>query len=751
MSGVTSQPGAVARTRIRVRGRVQGVGYRPWVYAVANQLGLTGWVRNDAQGVLVEVQGQDCNAFVQALRDAGPPTARVDGVEAHAVDVCGVESGFSIVESTRGGGTSVAIGPDGDVCDACLQELFDPSDRRYRYAFINCTHCGPRYTITRGLPYDRPQTSMARFAMCPQCSAEYHDPASRRFHAQPVACPACGPQLSMSVEDAWIALCGGAIGALKGLGGFLLACDARNRETVNRLRSRKQRNGKPFAVMVANVASARALVHLSEAEAALLRIPARPIVLARCRSDSQLAPEVAPGLAWVGVMLPGTPLHHLLFYQAAGQPTGSAWLEQPNDAVLVMTSANPGGEPLVVDNAEAQQRLASMTDFIMTHDRDIVVRADDSVMRVVAKEPSFVRRARGWVPEPVRLPAPVPSVIAVGAFLKNTVCVTRGDEAFVSQHIGDVDDARTYGFMVETLNHLLATLEVKPVAVAHDLHPDFLSTRLATSLGLPAVPVQHHVAHVASVMAEHQRTTPTVGLALDGFGLGSNGGLWGGELLHLARNGWQRLGHLKPLRQPGGDVAARQPWRMAAAALHAVGRAAEIPQRFCDQAGNAHLRYMLDHGVHSPWTTSMGRVFDAACGLLGTRMTAGFEGQAAMELESLVTQTRVIPGAWRVVNGVLDVHPLLNALTSLDAVDGANAFHGTLAAALVAWVVPYARGAGNVVALGGGCLLNAVLAGLLVEGFLEQGVRTLLPRQVPPNDGGLSLGQAWWAAWRMEG
>ncbi|WP_376961758.1 carbamoyltransferase HypF [Azospirillum sp. A26] len=740
------------RLRIRVRGRVQGVGFRPHIHALAGRFGLTGWVLNDPQGVLIEAQGSGVAAFRAALSVEAPPLARIDAVECDAVPPVSGEVSFAIRHSLSAGAVATGIGPDATVCPACLAELFDPADRRHRYAFLNCTHCGPRYTITRQLPYDRPQTAMAGFPLCPDCLAEYEDPANRRFHAQPTACPACGPRLSHPPEDIVAALRAGRIVAIKGLGGFHLACDATRADAVERLRRVKQRNGKPFALMVANTESATRHVRMDAGERALLEGVARPIVLLRRRDDApELAPEIAPGLAWLGVMLPYTPLHYLLFHEAAGRPDGTGWLEVPQDLTLVMTSANPGGEPLAIGNAEARERLAGIADLIVDHDRDIVIRADDSVVRRLAGAPAFLRRGRGHVPEPIRLAHPVPPVLAVGGHLKTTVCVTRGDVAFLSQHIGDLDNAETLGFLEETVAHLLHILGVEPVAVAHDKHPDFHSTRFAEMSGLPTVAVQHHHAHVAAVMAEHRVEGPAIGLALDGFGLGEDGGSWGGEMLLVDGLRSERLGSLAPLAQPGGDVAARQPWRMAAAALARMGRADEIASRFAAHGPAEGVRRMIERGINAPLTSSCGRWFDAACGLLGVRAVAGFEGEAPMALESLVRQTRVAEGAWRIDGSELDLTPLLERLpTVADAVEGAELFHGTLAAALVDWTLPVLRahGLGRVV-LSGGCLMNAVLAEELVAGFRCAGVEALLPRLAPANDGGLSLGQAWAASFAL--
>ncbi|WP_042694305.1 carbamoyltransferase HypF [Azospirillum sp. B506] len=748
------------RLRIRVRGRVQGVGFRPHVHALARRFGLTGWVLNDPQGVLIEIQGGATSAFSTALAAEAPPLSRIDAVECKAIAPIAGEECFAIRHSEVAGALTTGIGPDAAVCPACLDELFDPADRRHRYAFLNCTHCGPRYTITRRLPYDRPQTAMAGFPLCPDCMTEYKDPADRRFHAQPTACPTCGPRLSHPPEDILEALRAGSIVAIKGLGGFHLACDATRADAVERLQRVKQRNGKPFALMVANAESAVRHVDVDDDERRLLEGVARPIVLLRRRDEAPdlapglapgLAPDIAPGLAWLGVMLPYTPLHYLLFHEAAGRPVGTGWLRQPQELTLVMTSANPGGEPLAIDNDEARGRLDGIADLIVDHDRDILVRADDSVVRKLAGAPAFLRRGRGHVPEPIRLARPVPPILAVGGHLKATVCVTRGDEAFLSQHIGDLDNAATLGFLEETVAHLLHILGVEPVAVAHDRHPDFQSTRFAEGTGLPAIAVQHHHAHVAAVMAEHRIEGPALGLALDGFGLGGDGGSWGGEMLLVDGLRFERLGSLAPLAQPGGDAAARQPWRMAAAALARMGRADEIATRFATHGPAEGVRRMIERGINAPLTSSCGRWFDAACGVLGVRAVAGFEGEAPMALESLVRRPRVADGAWRIDGGELDLTPLLERLLSVaDAVEGAELFHGTLAAALVDWTLPVLRAhvLGRVM-LSGGCLMNAVLAEELVAGFRAVGVEALLPRLAPANDGGLSLGQAWVASFTL--
>ncbi len=732
------------RVRVRVRGAVQGVGFRPFVYRLATERQLTGWVRNDGEGVVAEVQGAKLEDFLDELRRASPPLARVDRLEAKPVSPQ-PEEDFRIV-STGGGRIATAVTPDAAVCADCLAELFDPSHRHYRYPFLTCTNCGPRYTITQRLPYDRPQTSMADFPLCRDCAAEYGDPLHRRFHAQPIACPTCGPRLDIPVEEILALVRSGEIVALKGLGGFNLACDARNEDAVLRLRRRKRRGDKPFAVMVANVVSARMLAEVLPEEATLMDTPARPIVLVEAR-DHRLAPAVAPGLDTLGLMLPSTPLHYLLFHEAAGRPAGVSWLDEPQDLVLNMTSANPGGEPLLTDDAEARSRLDGIADAVAGHDRPIVVRCDDSVLRFVSGAPAFVRRARGFVPQPIKLAQPVPCILGVGGHQKVTVCITRGDEAFLSQHIGDMDTGETRTYFSEIVAHLLDILEVTPERVAHDLHPDFHSTRFAQSLGIPAVSVQHHHAHVAAVMAEHGVTGPVLGLALDGFGLGPGGEAWGGELLRVTGPEAIRLGHLAPLRQPGGDTAARQPWRMGASALHRLGRGEEIASYFQGQPAAEMLAQMLARGVSAPETTSCGRLFDAACGLLRVCPEASYESQAPMTLEALVRQPRALQDGWRLTEGVLDLSPTLERLIGCEPVEGAELFHGTLIAGLAAWVAQAAKSEGlQSVVLAGGCFLNRVLTEGLVEALGREGLTALLPRKAPTNDGGLSLGQVWVAA-----
>ncbi len=759
----------VERHAIRVRGAVQGVGFRPFVYRLAHELGLAGWVFNDAEGVAIEVQGpaNTLASFELRLRSDAPPLSRVQSVSVFGKPLASAEAGFQILASRRGA-VRTSIPPDAAPCDACLAELFDPADSRHRYAFINCTQCGPRYTITHALPYDRAMTSMSGFALCATCRREYIDPLHRRFHAEPNACPDCGPALSL-VDAAGQAINGdpiaatlallraGRIVAVKSAGGFQLACDARNAATVAELRRRKHREEKPFAVMAANLPSALAWVHADTEEQALLQGAERPIVLLPLREDrpDPLA-GVAPGLQVLGLMLPSTPLHHLLFHEAAGRPVDTAWLKHEQPLLLVMTSANPGGEPLVIDNSEALQRLHGIADALLMHNRDIVARCDDSVLRWAGGAPQFIRRARGYTPRAIKLPRRGPAVLATGAWLKNTICITRGDEAFVSPHIGDLDNAASCEALVEMTDHLCAVLDVRPQAVAHDLHPDFFSTRFALDFAaarsLPAFAVQHHHAHIAAIAAEHGERGPLLGLALDGVGLGSDGGAWGGELLRVDGASFERLGHLAPLALPGGDAAAREPWRMAAAALAAIGRADEIETRFAEQPAAAAVASMLAKGVRCPPTTSLGRCFDAAAGLLRVREVTAYEGQAPMLLEALAGRATVLAPTGDLSalvclgdDGVLDPTPLLARLADEeDAVQGAALFHRALADGLARWVQQAADRSGlRTVALGGGCFLNALLTKLMVPRLEAQGLRVLQARQAPPNDGGIALGQAW--------
>ena len=774
----------VDAVRIRVRGQVQGVGFRPFVYRLALELGLSGWVLNDADGVEIEAQGTPgaIERLLHRIKGEAPDLAWVDEVSATPAGVITHRSGFKILES-RAGHAHTGITPDAATCPACLADVLDRANRRYRYPFTNCTHCGPRYTITRHLPYDRPNTSMAGFALCPACRREYDDPLDRRFHAQPNACAVCGPRLTLleaggqpirsddPIAETVSRLHAGQILAIKGVGGFHLMCDARNAGAVARLRERKQREEKPFAVMLAGSASIAPWVVCGESERQLLEARERPIVLLQKRPGCDAAlPGVAPGMAELGVLLPYAPLHYLLFHEAAGRPAGTAWLAAPHDLALVCTSANPGDEPLVTGNTEALRRLSAIADAFVMHDRDIVVGCDDSVVRGeglgvrlergedsaphasrLTPHPQFIRRARGYTPRAIKLPKAGRSVLACGGWFKNTICLTRGDEAFVSQHIGDLDNASTCRSLADTVQHLMGVLEIEPEVVAHDFHPDFFSTSFAVDFarqrGIPVLAVQHHHAHIAAVMAEHGLGGEALGLALDGVGLGTDGAAWGGELLRVGGARLERLGHLQELALPGGDSAAREPWRMAASALHALGRGEEIERRFARVAAGP-VRQMLERNFNSPPTSSCGRLFDAAAGLLGMREISAFEGQAAMLLEGLAqAYGPVAPmnSGYVMQGSVLSFLPLLERLADTDdAGFGAALFHSTLAHGLAEWVMAARKKTElNDMVLGGGCFLNTVLR-VELSRLLNSSPLTLYhAHDVPPNDGGLSLGQAW--------
>ncbi len=725
------------RQRLRVRGLVQGVGFRPFVWQLAQRFGLSGHVSNDGEGVIIEAEGEALEAFVAALRGEAPAQARISRIEAEELPPSGGR-GFAIVAS-RGGAVRTRIGPDLAICEACTSDIQDPASRFHGYAFTTCTRCGPRYTLTYRLPYDRASTSMASFALCPACTDAYENPADRRFHAEPLACPRCGPQLSHDLARVAASLAGGGIVALKGLGGYHLLCNARDEAAVQRLRARKQREAKPFAVMVANLDSARLIARPSAAEEALFLSDAAPAVLMDGRG--LLAPSLAPGLTRLAVMRSATPLHVLLLAACAKV--------RADLTALVATSANVSGRPLIADDDEARRDLAAIADLIVTHDRAVAVRCDDSVMQVIDGAPSYLRRARGAVPEPILLAEDGPDVVAFGGDLKNTLCVTRGREAFLSQHIGGLDNAETLRFQRETLAHLTAILDVTPQGAACDAHPDFRSVRLAEASGLPLARVPHHQAHVAAVAAEHGLTGAVLGLALDGHGYGPEGGAtgpnWGGEMLRLEGTACTRLGHLAPLPLPGGDKAAREPWRMGLAVLHALGLLDRADALFGAIPGASALAARLAQGLVRERTTSLGRLFDAVAALSGLRHVQAFEGQAAMELEACAKASRALPEGFSVTDGVLDVAPVLRSIVmqGLTPRDASELFHGTLMAGLAALAGEAARAQGHAaVLLSGGCFQNRRLAEGLCAALRAWGLTPLLPQQAPANDGGLALGQA---------
>jgi hydrogenase maturation protein HypF len=747
--------GTLARRELRVTGTVQGVGFRPFVYRLATELGLAGVVVNDSEGVLVDVEGpaERLDALGRRLRDEVPALAVIASVEVTHRTPAG-RRGFVIAPSRGGDLLRVPVAPDAAPCDDCLRELADPADRRHRYPFTNCTACGPRYTITTALPYDRATTTMAPFPMCPACAAEYADPTDRRFHAEPIACPACGPTLTLTAgEGAPVTgeaaltetvrrLTQGQTVAVQGVGGFHLAVDATDEAAVARLRTRKARDDKPFAVLVADLDAARRLCDLDADAAEVLRSPARPIVLAPRRPDAPVAAGVAPGLADLGVLLPPSPLHHLLALDV-GRP-------------LVLTSGNLAHEPIVHTLEEARRVLPALADATLAHDRAIHIRCDDSVVRAdVVGRAQPVRRARGYAPAPLTLPPGPPThVLAVGGHLKNTVAVARDDVAFVSHHIGDLDHPAADAAFRQAVTHLQHLHGVRPEVVAHDLHPDYRSTAFAVGLDLPLVGVQHHHAHVAACLAEHGRRGPVLGIAFDGVGYGCDGGLWGGEFLVADLAEAERVGHLVTVPQPGGDAAAREPWRMAVAWVrHALGddRAVREGARL-DPRAAALLQVAA--APATPWTSSVGRLFDAVAALVGVGARATYEGQVAIALEALATgaDLATVPTlGCEVVTGhgplVLDTGPLVAGL--LEARDGgvdrpalAAGFHRGLAAGTVEIAVRLAGAHGrSAVALSGGVFQNRLLTRLVTTGLRAAGLEVLVHRRVPPNDGGLSLGQ----------
>ncbi|MDR0736193.1 MAG: carbamoyltransferase HypF [Zoogloeaceae bacterium] len=762
--------------RLIIVGLVQGVGFRPAVWRLAVDLRLAGWVRNSAQGVEIHIEGDAARRadFIRRLPKAMPPLARIAHIHAMSAATEGC-AGFRIRENTTADmPPSTAIGPDLALCPDCLAELFDPQSRRYRYPLLACTRCGPRYSVTRCLPYERAATSLAPYPLCADCATEYENPADRRFHAEAIACPACGPAHRLLDNEgkkldedpaagAWRRIQAGGIVAIKGLGGFHLVCDARNPAAIARLRQRKNRDAKPFALMAANLSSLAAWVEVDADAARLLTHEARPIVLLPAKAA---LPGVAPGLERLGVMLPATAMQWLLLHTAAGCPRGMNWTEAAQDTLLVMTSANPGGEPLACDNAKALARLADIADAFWLHTRDIVTRCDDSLLLPAADAaPIFIRRARGYTPIAIPMAEDGLPVLALGAYLKNAICLTRGREAFLSQHIGSLDNADSLLFLEETAGHLMKTLAVKPEIIAHDLHPDYPSSRLAQTLAarlsVPAIGIAHHHAHLAAVCAERHLRGPVLGLALDGVGLGPDGALWGGELLLLQSTNCHRLGHLLPLPLPGGDKAALEPWRMGASFLHRAGLCGEIlpwiARRFpalALEASAQSLAILLEKNLHCPPSTSMGRVFDAAAALLGVRAVNQYEAQAAMQLESLALRHEEKRGDGEtlplertcVLNaGILDLSPLLlTLLTEPDAARGASRFHGSLARALAHWVGAAAEETGiRALAASGGCLQNALLAQHLTKACAAANLTLHLPRAAPPGDGGLALGQAW--------
>jgi hydrogenase maturation protein HypF len=731
------------RRNVRVEGVVQGVGFRPFVYGLANRTGVAGRVGNDVDGVFVEVEGTPAqvDAFLTGLVAQAPPLAAVERVTTSTSPPTGV-TGFTIVASDAAGERHTLVSADSATCDDCLRELFDPRDRRYRYPFINCTNCGPRFTIVRDVPYDRPLTTMAGFVMCPSCAAEYHDPADRRFHAQPTCCPDCGPRLTLGdsenpIETAAELLRAGTVLAVKGIGGYHLAVLAGDETAAAALRRRKHREDKPFAVMVSDDDEAATLCLLDDTASALLTSRRRPVVLLERRPSAPVAPSVAPNNRRLGLMLPYSPLHHLLV-RAVGAP-------------IVLTSGNVSDEPIAYTDEDAAARLKDVADAFLTHDRAIHIRTDDSVVRPFRGRETILRRSRGYVPEPVTLHQPVPRpVLACGAELKNTFCLAKGRHAFVSHHIGDLENYETLRSYTEGIEHFRRLFDIDPALVAHDLHPEYLSTKHAKEMtGVELVGVQHHHAHIASCLADNGETGPVIGVAFDGLGYGTDGTIWGGEFLLADLRGFDRLGHLAPVAMPGGTAAIRQPWRMAAAYLDAAyaGAPPDLDVMRRNESRWTQVLAVARQGVNSPPTSSAGRLFDAVSALLGLRDRVNYEGQAAVELEQLADPTErdaYRAGVTDTVAGVDLVRAVVDDLRKgVPTPVIAARFHNGMVDAITRMCLRLREGTGVTdVALSGGVFQNLLLLHGSVDSLSANGFRVLTHGRVPTNDGGVSLGQA---------
>ena len=744
--------------RTRIRGIVQGVGFRPFIYNLARTNNLKGFVANTSEGVRIEVEGapDSVDAFHRAILDEKPPLAHITCIDTIEQPLKSY-SDFTIRKSEAQEHRRTLISPDVCVCQDCLKDLFDPKDRRYGYPFVNCTNCGPRYTIIMDIPYDRPFTAMKGFKMCPLCEAEYHDPANRRFHAQPNACWDCGPVVRLwdqagreipagdPIMEARSLLKQGKILAIKGLGGFHLAVDATNNNAVRRLRQRKHREEKPLALMSRSLEHIKKFARLTKAEESLLSLPQRPIVLIEKKPNPYIAEEVSPRNRNYGMMLPYTPMHYLL-------------LQDDELLALLMTSGNISDEPIAIDNQEAFERLGNIADYFLNHNRDIYLRSDDSVLRVVGGKPRQIRRSRGYVPVPIFLNGSLGPILACGAEWKDTICLTRGDQAFLSQHIGDLENLETLNFFEMTIGHLKRILEIEPKIIAYDLHPDYLTTQYALKqTSMIQIGIQHHHAHIVSGMAEHGLAGPVIGIGLDGTGYGTDGQIWGGEALVVEPHRFERVGHFAYLPMPGGAAAIKEPWRMAVSALY---------EAFGDQFFNIDLPFlegipgkrinvlihMIRQRINTPLTSSCGRLFDSVAAIAGVRNKIAYEGQAAVELEAAAEgdMERAYPFEIQEKDGVLQ---FLTASIIRFVVRDINAghsaglisatFHNTLVA-LFLQVCQRVRASRRLqqVILSGGCFQNARLLVQLTEALESHGFNVYTQAQVPGNDGGIALGQA---------
>jgi hydrogenase maturation protein HypF len=734
----------VRRYRIEIAGVVQGVGFRPFVKRLADRFRLPGITFNAAGGLIVEIETdhkQEAVRFAQALREGAPPAARIDSCDIIEVEeVIGYDSFRIIASAARDQGFTL-VSADLATCAACLEEITSPADRRFRYPFTNCTNCGPRYSITLSTPYDRANTTMRSFALCDACAAEYADPADRRFHAEPIACPACGPKLSREFSSVIAALGQGRIVAIKGLGGFQLACDAFHRQAIESLRMRKRRSRKPFAVMMCDLETVGRYCVVSEAERRLLQSAAAPIVLLRLRDPEAFPDGVAPGLHELGVMLPYTPMHHLLF--------------QDSLTCLVMTSGNLSEEPIVVQNEAAIERLSAIADDLLTHDRDIFMRVDDSTARVFEETPRLLRRARGYAPSAIGLNHEAGEVLGTGAELKNTFCLTKGHFAILSQHIGDLENYETLQFFEETLQNLRDVYQANPRLIAHDLHPDYLTTRWASTRPEPKLAIQHHHAHIASCMAENGLQETAIGVAFDGTGMGLDGHIWGGEFLVCDYAGFRRWAHLRYVPLPGGDRAARQSWRMAAAYVRdAVGedyRRLPLP---CWDAASAPTWKLMDQLLQRTglMTSSCGRLFDAVSAICGVSRESSYEGESAILLEAVAdaisTESYDVEVHTEAMPWIIDVRGMIGRIAcemsqgrSVQAIS--RCFHESMAR-MIEMVCRKVRDQSSVdiVCLSGGTFQNFTLLARTATLLRAAGFRVFLHSQVPPNDGGISLGQA---------
>jgi hydrogenase maturation protein HypF len=758
------------RASVQTEGIVQGVGFRPFVYDLAVRHALTGWVLNDEQGVRIEVEGEAdrVNSFISDL-SAPPPLAVVERQQVTYVPPVG-STAFQIRESVAGKERFALVSPDMATCADCRRELFAPHDRRFRYPFINCTNCGPRFTIIEDIPYDRAKTTMAPFRMCPDCSREYHDPEDRRFHAQPNACPVCGPQVKLldatggevestdPIRETIALLTAGKIVAIKGLGGFHLACDAAHEEAVARLRGRKYREDKPFALMCSAIEVIEGICVVDDASRDMLLRRERPICILPRRADAGVASSVAPGQGTLGVMLPYAPLHHLLFSNGLGS--------------LVMTSGNRSDEPIAYKDAEAVTRLGGIADFFLVHDREIHTRCDDSVVKPFRGKATFLRRARGYVPFPIRLQIRLRkqdrSVLACGAELKNTFCLTKGNYAFLSHHIGDLENFETMRSFEEGIALLQSLFLIEPEAVVHDLHPDYLATRYALAYaeerGIPKIGVQHHFAHALSCMAEHGLEGPALAVVMDGTGYGEDGTVWGGEFLRVTLKEYTRLGHLRTIPLPGGDKAAKEPWRMAATYLERIYGSVEkcdIPfAHGIDLARWSLIREAMQAGINAPLCSSTGRLFDAVSALLGIRERVNYEGQAAIELEQMADpgEEGEYPMEIAEEAGILILNPdpviaaIVEAIKKGEAPETISArFHNSLARGIVQMASTMREGTGlSEIILSGGVFQNHLLLGRTWNLLAGADFQVFIQHKVPPNDGGIALGQAFHAISLLE-